>query len=130
MSALITTIHVIVCIILIIAVLLQSGKSADLAGAFGGVGSQSAFGPRATANILSKTTTICAVLFMLTSIGLWILSAKETKSVLSGEPQTQKESVALTETKSQEAEKQAQKPVQTQPTQQKKEEQSTEKEKK
>jgi len=123
-SALITTIHVIVCIILIIAVLLQSGKSADLAGAFGGVGSQSAFGPRATANILSKTTTICAVLFMLTSIGLWIISAKETKSVV------QKESVAVTEPKSQGAEKQAQKQEQTQPTQQKKEEQSTEKEKK
>lgn len=130
MSALITTIHVIVCIILIIAVLLQSGKSADLAGAFGGVGSQSAFGPRATANILSKTTTICAVLFMLTSIGLWILSAKETKSVVSGEPQTQKESVAVTEPKSQGTEKQAQKQEQTQPTQQQNEEKSTEKEKK
>jgi len=125
-SALITTIHIIVCIILIIAVLLQSGKSADLAGAFGGVGSQSAFGPRATANILSKTTTVCAVLFMLTSIGLWIISAKETKSVVSGEPQTQKESVAVTESKTQGAEKQEQ----TQPTQQQKEEQSTEKEKK
>ncbi|MBE0461115.1 MAG: preprotein translocase subunit SecG [Candidatus Aminicenantes bacterium] len=130
MSVLITTIHVIVCIVLIIVVLLQSGKSADLAGAFGGVGSQSVFGPRNTANILSKTTTVCAVLFMLTSIGLWIISAKETKSVVSGEAQTQKESVAVTEAKSQGAEKQAQKPGQTQPIQQQKEEKSTEKEKK
>jgi preprotein translocase subunit SecG len=68
--------HVIICIVLILAVLLQSGKAADLAGAFGGGGSQTAFGPRSSQTILSKVTTICAVLFMLTSIGLWILSGK------------------------------------------------------
>jgi preprotein translocase subunit SecG len=72
--------HVIVCIVLILAVLLQSGKAADLAGAFGGGGSQTAFGPRSSQTILSKITTIGAVLFMLTSIGLWILSGK-TSSV-------------------------------------------------
>jgi len=72
--------HVIICIVLILAVLLQSGKAADLAGAFGGGGSQTAFGPRSSQTILSKVTTICAVLFMLTSIGLWILSGK-TSSV-------------------------------------------------
>ena len=76
MSALITIIHVIVCLILIVAVLLQSGKAADLAGAFGGAGSQSVFGPRSAATLLSKMTTISAVLFMLTSLGLWILSGK------------------------------------------------------
>lgn len=84
MSALITALHVIICFVLIVAVLLQSGKAADLAGAFGGGGSQTAFGPRGSATLLSKITTICAILFMFTSLGLWVLSAKETKSVLKG----------------------------------------------
>lgn len=84
MSVLITTVHVIVCFILILVVLLQSGKAADLAGAFGGGGSQTAFGPRGTASILSKLTTISAILFMVTSMGLWILSAKGDKSVVRG----------------------------------------------
>jgi len=95
MFTLITLIHIVVCFILIIVVLLQSGKSADLAGTFGGGGSQSIFGPRGTTNILSKVTTICAVLFMFTSIGLWILSAKGAKSVVKGE-----EPPAVTETES------------------------------
>lgn len=86
MSAIITIIHVLICLILIVAVLLQSGKAADLAGAFGGVGSQTAFGPRGTATILSKVTTICAALFMVTSMGLWMMSAKGAKSVVKGEP--------------------------------------------
>ncbi len=86
MSAFITIIHVLICLILIVAVLLQSGKAADLAGAFGGVGSQTAFGPRGTATILSKITTICAVLFMVTSLSLWMLSFKGEKSVVKGEP--------------------------------------------
>jgi len=85
MTTLITIIHVIVCLILIVAVLLQSGKSADLAGAFGGGGSQSVFGPRGASNLLSKVTTASAVIFMLTSMGLWIVSAKGSKSVVSGE---------------------------------------------
>ncbi len=102
MSALITTIHIIVCFILIIAVLLQSGKSADLAGAFGGIGSQTVFGPRGAGNILSKATTICAILFMVTSMGLWILSARGTKSVVSGE-----EAPGVTETQKQPPDKKA-----------------------
>ncbi len=88
MSALITVIHVIVCVILIIAVLLQSGKAADLAGAFGGAGSQTAFGPRGGASLLSKVTEITAVLFMLTSLGLWVMSGKDTSSAVSGEKAT------------------------------------------
>jgi len=87
-TTILITIHVLVCIILIIAVLLQSGKAADLAGAFGGAGSQTAFGPRGAATILSKVTTIGAIVFMLTSMGLWILSAKGTRSVVSGERET------------------------------------------
>lgn len=70
---LLTILHVLVSFFLIIVVLLQSGKAADLAGAFGGMGSQTAFGPRGAATVLSKATTTAAVLFMLTSItlGIW-----------------------------------------------------------
>jgi preprotein translocase subunit SecG len=70
------TVHVVVCLFLIIVVLLQSGKAADLAGAFGGMGSQTAFGPRGSATLLSKATTISAVLFMLTSLTLSILATR------------------------------------------------------
>ena len=67
-----TTAHVIICLFLIVVVLLQSGKAADLAGAFGGMGSQTAFGPRGAATMLSKATYIAAVLFMIVSIWLGI----------------------------------------------------------
>jgi preprotein translocase subunit SecG len=69
-------IHILVCVFLIIVVLLQSGKAADLAGAFGGMGSQTAFGPRGSATLLSKATTISAVVFMITSLSLSILATK------------------------------------------------------
>jgi preprotein translocase subunit SecG len=75
-AILLTIVHVIVCLFLIIVVLLQSGKAADLAGAFGGMGSQTAFGPRGSATLLSKATTISAVLFMLTSISLSIVATR------------------------------------------------------
>jgi preprotein translocase subunit SecG len=58
------------CLVLIVVVLLQSGKAADLAGAFGGAGSQTAFGPRGAANVLSKATTWCAVMFMLCAMAM------------------------------------------------------------
>jgi preprotein translocase subunit SecG len=89
MYALVMTIHVIVCIFLIIVVLLQSGKAADLAGAFGGMGSQTAFGPRGSATLLSKATTISAVLFMVTSLSLSILATRNAglgTSVLDASP--------------------------------------------
>lgn len=127
MSGLITVVHIFVCFILIIAVLLQSGKSADLAGAFGGAGSQTVFGPRGAATLLSKATTICAVLFMLTSLGLWILSSKGTSSVVKGEEVKQQEAAAATETKKEEKEKKAPASEEKQSQQKKKE---TEKEKK
>jgi len=76
MYILILLIHIVVCIFLIIVVLLQSGKAADLAGAFGGMGSQTAFGPRGSATLLSKATTISAVLFMITSLSLSILATR------------------------------------------------------
>jgi len=74
---LLVTIHVVVCLGLIGVVLLQTGKRADLAGAFGGGGSQTAFGTRGAATILSKLTTTFAVMFMLTSIGLSIVAAQK-----------------------------------------------------
>jgi preprotein translocase subunit SecG len=76
MYILLMVVHVLVCIFLIIVVLLQSGKAADLAGAFGGMGSQTAFGPRGSATLLSKATTVSAVVFMLTSLSLSILATK------------------------------------------------------
>lgn len=99
MSEIITVIHIITCIVLILAILLQSGKSADLAGAFGGGGSQTVFGPRGAASFLTRITTISAVLFMLTSLGLWMLSARGTGSVVGGEEAPAKEVPAATETK-------------------------------
>ncbi|WP_446744119.1 preprotein translocase subunit SecG [Silvibacterium acidisoli] len=80
-------VHVIVCLFLIGVILLQQGKSADLAGAFGGQGSQTAFGPRSAANLLTRMTTWAAVIFMFTSIGLTILMQRASThqhSVLSG----------------------------------------------
>jgi preprotein translocase subunit SecG len=85
MIYLIITIHVIVCIFLVIVVLLQSGQSADVAAAFGGMGSQTAFGPRAAANVLTKATTWSTIIFMLTSITLSIMmSRRSSSSVLQG----------------------------------------------
>jgi preprotein translocase subunit SecG len=69
-SAVLVTLHVIVCFVLIIVIMLQSGNAADLAGAFGGAGSQTAFGPRGAATFLSRATTWCAIVFMMTSLTL------------------------------------------------------------
>src|SRR5258708_9645953 len=63
-----TPFFVLNCLVLIIVVLLQSGKAADLAGAFGGAGSQTAFGPRGAATILSQATTWCAIMFMVCAL--------------------------------------------------------------
>jgi preprotein translocase subunit SecG len=104
MSTFFLIIHIIVSITLIIAILLQSGKSADLAGAFGGMGSQSVFGPRGAATILAKVATICAILFMITSLGLWILSAQGDRSVVSGEEAPVEDKAAVTETQKKEGE--------------------------
>ena len=64
------TLHILVCFVLIIVIMLQSGNAADLAGAFGGAGSQTAFGPRGAATFLSRATTWCAIVFMMTSLAL------------------------------------------------------------
>ena len=80
MYILLTVIHVVVCLFLVVVVLLQSGKAADLAGAFGGMGSQTAFGPRGSATVLSRATTIAAAVFMMTSLSLAILATRNASS--------------------------------------------------
>jgi len=92
MTILLTIIHITVCLFIIIVVLLQSGQSADIAAAFGGAGSQTAFGPRSSTTVLSKATTWAAVIFMLTSISLSVLASREshaTGSVLGNTKSTQ-----------------------------------------
>ena len=87
MVVLFTVIHVVVCLFLIIVVLLQSGQSADIAAAFGGMGSQTAFGTRTAATVLSKATTWATIMFMITSITLSVFAtrhANRTGSVLEG----------------------------------------------
>lgn len=73
---LLVSVHVLVCFFLVVVVLLQSGKAADLAGAFGGMGSQTAFGPRGAATVLSKATTVAAGLFMITSLTLGVYATR------------------------------------------------------
>jgi preprotein translocase subunit SecG len=80
MTILLTILYIVVCLFLIVVVLLQSGKAADLAGAFGGMGSQTAFGPRGSATVLSKATTLAAALFMIASLGLAILQMRDAGS--------------------------------------------------
>jgi preprotein translocase subunit SecG len=75
-GALLTVFFVMNCLVLIIVVLLQSGKAADLAGAFGGAGSQTAFGPRGAATLLSQATTWCAIMFMICALALMIRTDK------------------------------------------------------
>ena len=87
MITLLTVVHILVALVLILVVLLQSARGTDLAGAFGGMGSQTAFGPRGTTTFLSKTTAGLAAAFMVTSLLLAILSNRTIRSgsVLSGE---------------------------------------------
>ncbi|MFC1856433.1 preprotein translocase subunit SecG [Thermodesulfobacteriota bacterium] len=80
MSILLITIHVIVCIALIMIVLLQTGKGADMGAAFGGGSSQTLFGTTGASTFLSKATTMAAILFMLTSLALAYISSHRSGS--------------------------------------------------
>lgn len=75
---LIVLLHVIACLFLIAVVLLQQGKGQDLASAFGGGGTQTAFGPRGSATVLSRATTILAGVFMVTSLGLSLVKPRSS----------------------------------------------------
>jgi preprotein translocase subunit SecG len=83
---LVLILHLIACFFLIAVVLLQQGKGQDLASAFGGGGTQAAFGPRGSATLLSRVTTGLAAVFMITSISLTVLKQKQAASILENIP--------------------------------------------
>jgi preprotein translocase subunit SecG len=96
---LVTALHVVVCLILILVVLLQSSKGADLAGAFGGATTQTAFGSRGPASFLSKMTTVSAVIFMVTCLALSLMGGRQqSRSILdtTKQPVSQKPAVQPT----------------------------------
>jgi preprotein translocase subunit SecG len=87
MSIFIVIVHIIVCIALIMIVLLQTGKGADMGAAFGGGGSQTLFGATGASTFLTKATTVAAIVFMLTSLMLAYASSKKSgDSMLSDVP--------------------------------------------
>lgn len=86
MIALLVVLHILISLFLILVVLVQQGKGADLAGAFGGGGSQTAFGARGATTLLHKLTTTFFVLFVVTSLALAILQARPRASVMGDTP--------------------------------------------
>ncbi|MCX5882066.1 MAG: preprotein translocase subunit SecG [Deltaproteobacteria bacterium] len=87
MSVLLIFIHVIVCVALIMIVLLQTGKGADMGAAFGGGSSQTLFGSTGASTFLSKATTVAAIVFMITSLALAYMSSNRTgKSIMPNSP--------------------------------------------
>ena len=84
LSVLLTALYVVVCLLLLVVVLMQQGKGGDIASAFGGSGSQTAFGARAGASVLTRATTVLGALFMVGAMTLAIMGQGDTGSVLSG----------------------------------------------
>ena len=84
LSTLLSSVYVIVCLLLLVVVLLQQGKGGDIAAAFGGSGSQAAFGARAGATVLTRATTVLGTLFMVGAMVLAILGQRGPSSVVSG----------------------------------------------
>ncbi len=84
LSILLTALYVVVCLLLLVVVLMQQGKGGDIAAAFGGSGSQTAFGARAGASVLTRATTVLGALFMVGAMTLAIMGQGDTSSVLSG----------------------------------------------
>ena len=84
LTVLLTALHVVVCLLLLAAVLMQQGKGGDIAAAFGGSGSQTAFGARAGATVLTRATTVLGALFMVGAMTLAIMGQRDTSSVLTG----------------------------------------------
>jgi preprotein translocase subunit SecG len=81
---LLVILFIVVCLFLILVVLLQQGKGADIAAAFGGASSQASFGPRGTTTLMHKLTTGSFILFVALCIGLSILTAHRGRSVTAG----------------------------------------------
>jgi preprotein translocase subunit SecG len=84
LTSLLTALYVVICALLVVAVLMQQGKGGDIAAAFGGSGSQTAFGARAGATVLTRATTVLGALFMVGAMTLAIMGQLRTSSVLSG----------------------------------------------
>lgn len=98
MENLVLAVHYFVCLFLIVVILLQAGKGADIGAVFGG-GSGTVFGSRGAATFLSKLTTVMAVVFLLTSISLASISrSKSESSILKTVPETQLDPGAVPET--------------------------------
>jgi preprotein translocase subunit SecG len=105
LTILFTIIHVLVCLFLILVVLAQQGKGQDLASAFGGAGSQTAFGARGTATLLSKITAGAAAIFMITSLTLsYLRPAVSEKTVVPDTPAPASETTPSTPAPSEEPE--------------------------
>jgi len=83
---LIATLYILTCLVLLLVVLLQQGKGGDIASAFGGSSSQTAFGARTGATLLSRATTVCAALFMLGALALAVIGHRGTSSVVGSLP--------------------------------------------
>ena len=87
MSQVLIIIHLVVCVALIMIVLLQTGKGADMGAAFGGGSSQTLFGSTGASTFLSKLTTVAAIIFMVTSLGLAYYSTRKTQgSIMTDSP--------------------------------------------
>ncbi len=84
LSTLLSGIYVFICLLLLLVVLLQQGKGGDIAAAFGGSGSQAAFGARAGATVLTRATAVLGALFMVGAMFLAILGQHDPSSVVSG----------------------------------------------
>ncbi|MBM62165.1 MAG: preprotein translocase subunit SecG [Acidobacteria bacterium] len=84
LTILFTGLYVLVCLLLLVVVLMQQGKGGDIAAAFGGSGSQTAFGARAGATVLTRATAVLGALFMIGSMALAVAGQRGTSSVLSG----------------------------------------------
>jgi preprotein translocase subunit SecG len=94
---LVTALYILVCLTMMLVVYLQQGKGGDIAAAFGGGSSQAAFGARAGATVLSRATTICAIMFMVGALALGIIGRRGPSSVLGGRtPLTQPSTPATT----------------------------------
>jgi preprotein translocase subunit SecG len=84
MTVFLVVLHILISLFLILVVLIQQGRGADLAGAFGGGGSQTAFGARGATTLLHKLTTTFFILFVITSMALAVMQARPRGSVMSG----------------------------------------------